>query len=244
MKIITTSWDDGDILDLRLVKLLDKYGIKGTFYISKNYRPNRLSENQIVDLSQKHEIGAHTLTHPDLRKLSENAELEETKGSKIWLESILNKEVSMFCYPAGFVGLNSENITRECLFIGARTTKLGKIGIADPFLMPTTLQVYPFPFRKKDQSHYYWRKLLQPIFERKNDLRTLGISYFSFYSWNALARATFDAAMSKEGVFHLWGHSWEIDRYDMWNELEKFFEYIGNRSDCKYMTNGDIIKSL
>ena len=35
--IVTTSWDDGHKCDLTLKKLLDKYGVKGTFYATKEY---------------------------------------------------------------------------------------------------------------------------------------------------------------------------------------------------------------
>ena len=30
---ITTSWDDGHPLDLRVAELLAKYGLQGTFYV-------------------------------------------------------------------------------------------------------------------------------------------------------------------------------------------------------------------
>ena len=33
--IVTTSWDDGSRLDLKLAELLEKYGISGTFYVPK-----------------------------------------------------------------------------------------------------------------------------------------------------------------------------------------------------------------
>jgi len=29
------------------------------------------------------------------------------------------------------------------------------------------------------------------------------------------------------GVFHIWGHSWEIEKYKMWDELELFFKFFG-----------------
>ena len=36
--VVTTSWDDGHILDLKLSNLLTKYNIKGTFYLSPKDR--------------------------------------------------------------------------------------------------------------------------------------------------------------------------------------------------------------
>jgi len=56
--IVTTSWDDGHKFDIRLAKLLDKYGLKGTFYITKNFQ-GRLSKEEIKSISKNHEIGAH-----------------------------------------------------------------------------------------------------------------------------------------------------------------------------------------
>ena len=38
IKIVTTSWDDGHKLDLKLAKLLKKYGVPATFYIAPNNR--------------------------------------------------------------------------------------------------------------------------------------------------------------------------------------------------------------
>ena len=66
--IVTTSGDDGNEYDEKLASLLTKYNIKGTFYITKNFK-NRLSEEKIIELSRNHEIGAHTLNHPILTEI-------------------------------------------------------------------------------------------------------------------------------------------------------------------------------
>ena len=44
--IVTTSWDDGHKLDLKLAALLKKYNIKGTFYISPH--DNEFSKNELL----------------------------------------------------------------------------------------------------------------------------------------------------------------------------------------------------
>jgi peptidoglycan/xylan/chitin deacetylase (PgdA/CDA1 family) len=239
---VTTSWDDGDMLDTKLTALLDKYGIKGTFYITQKYREQRLTDESIKMLAVRHEVGAHTLTHPDLRNLSEEEQKKEIAGGKEWLESILGKEVKMFCYPSGRVGDDSKFVVKEAGFKGARTVEQGVVStVGDPFLMPTTIQVYPFPFRKKDANSFYWRKLFQPLQQRGPIFKKLGVSMIPFRSWQSLARASFGIALKSGQTFHLWGHSWEIEKYDMWDELESFLKYISNRSDCQYLTNGDMI---
>src|SRR3989344_5582292 len=98
---VTTSWDDGDVLDERLAAMLEKYGLKGTFYIPRDYWGERLSDDAIRALSEKFEIGAHTLTHADLTKLSLDEAEKEIRGSKQWLEEVTGKPVGMFCYPRG-----------------------------------------------------------------------------------------------------------------------------------------------
>ena len=45
--LITTSWDDGNKLDIKVAELLDKYGMKGTFYIAK------LPHSFIITLNNK-----------------------------------------------------------------------------------------------------------------------------------------------------------------------------------------------
>lgn len=240
---VTTSWDDGDILDKRLSDLLSRYGIKGTFYISKNCREERLSEKDIQQMSRMHEVGAHTITHPDLHKLTKPKQIEEIKESKQWLEEVLKTEVKMFCCPTGFYNSTAVEATKEAGFLGARTTKLGEITLpSDPYMIGTTIQVYPFPFRKLDNKKYYWGKLLQPYTQRAPNLRALGVSTILMYSWLSVAKATFNIALKNGEVFHLWGHSWEIEKYNMWDELEKFLQYIENKKDCVYLTNSELLK--
>jgi len=237
---VTTSWDDGDILDIRLSELLTKYGIKGTFYISKDYRPERLTDSDIKEIAKTHEIGAHTLTHPDLRAVSQEQKTVEISGSKKWLEEVLEKEVKIFCFPKGLYDDETVAVVKKTGFRGARTTKLGTLYNKDPFLLDTTIQIYPFPFRKSDYSHLYWKKLLEPYHQRSGALQALGVSKLSMYSWLSTAKATFDATQSNGKIFHLWGHSWEIEKYGMWKDLEKFLHYI-SKKDCQHVQNSELL---
>ena len=60
---ITTSWDDGHPLDLRVAELLTKHRIGGTFYIPRIAEKETMSAAHIRQLSLAFEIGAHTLHH-------------------------------------------------------------------------------------------------------------------------------------------------------------------------------------
>jgi len=83
--IVTTSWDDGHKLDLKVARLLEKYGIKGTFYVSTFYLKDRLTNDNIREIDNFHEIRAHTLSHVTLTSVSFERAKKEIEGSKnIW----------------------------------------------------------------------------------------------------------------------------------------------------------------
>ena len=73
--VITTSWDDGHVLDARLAALLKKYNLPATFYIAPKNREfsqsELLSRKEIKALAKDFEIGSHTMTHPVLTTLSD-----------------------------------------------------------------------------------------------------------------------------------------------------------------------------
>jgi hypothetical protein len=58
--------------------------------------------------------------------------------------------------------------------------------------------------------------------------------------WDALARAMFDQVVKDGGVYHIWGHSWEIDEHDDWERLENVFRYISANPEVSYVTNGEL----
>ena len=42
-----------------------------------------------------------------------------------------------------------------------------------------------------------------------------------FKGWDDIASRTLDFIISNGGIWHLWGHSWEIEEYDAWHRLEE-----------------------
>jgi peptidoglycan/xylan/chitin deacetylase (PgdA/CDA1 family) len=228
--VVTTSWDDGHILDLKLSNLLTKYNIKGTFYISPKDREikekDRLTPDQILKVAENFEIGAHTMTHPSLTMVSDEVAKEEIVHSKNYLESVLNKKVNSFCYPRGSYYKKHKSIVKDAGFKVARTVKryaedTGK----DEYEIPTTVQAY---------RHFS---------DAKKILKEVGPSKFvkSYLNWDVLSTTMFDKVLKKGGVFHLWGHSWEIEKNNDWNRLEKVLQYISNHPKVKYVTNFELL---
>ena len=71
------------------------------------------------------ELGAHTLTHPDLRTLDDAALDREVAGSKTEIERRFGVSVDFFCYPAGRYDRRVIAAVRRAGFLGATTTLEG-----------------------------------------------------------------------------------------------------------------------
>ena len=233
--IVTTSWDDGHKLDLKLAKLLKKYGIKGTFYISPKNREfseeDLLSDEEIIKIDRDFEIGAHTMTHPRLTKISEKQAFNEIIESKKYLENLIRKEIRCFCYPGGDYNKKIKELVKRAGFIVARTTKeILTTTPGDLFEFGTTIQAFPLSIRGVcGQTRY----------AIKNNIKLIPLVFTK--DWAKIAKNTFDYVNHNGGIWHLWGHSWVIDKYDDWNKLERLLDYISKRKNLKYLTNSKVI---
>jgi peptidoglycan/xylan/chitin deacetylase (PgdA/CDA1 family) len=226
--IVTTSWDDGHRLDLKLASLLEKYRIKGTFYISPFYLKDRLTEDEIREISKYHEIGAHTLTHRDLASIPIDEAEKEIRLSKLYLERVLGHEVGMFCYPKGKYNQRIKEIVKKNGFLGARTCNV------ENFDLP--------------KDPYEWRITLyasngSPLMTLRIWIRSK-ISARALLDWECRAKLLFDQFLESGGIYHLYGHSWEIDRNNEWDKLERVLRYISFREGVKYETNFGLIKEV
>jgi peptidoglycan/xylan/chitin deacetylase (PgdA/CDA1 family) len=144
---VTTSWDDGHILDVKLAALLKQYSVKGTFYVSPRDREFDqsvlLSDDQIRDMSNDFEIGAHTMTHPSLPSIAPEAAADEIKDSKKYLEGVIEKPVVSFCYPRGEYRASDVAAVRNAGFTRARTVTRFRYDLGqDPFTLPTSIHAY------------------------------------------------------------------------------------------------------
>ncbi|HEX3681781.1 MAG TPA: polysaccharide deacetylase family protein [Bryobacteraceae bacterium] len=238
--IVTTSWDDGDVLDERLADLLDRHGIRGTFYMTRRYRRYRLPDDRIRALAESHEIGAHTLTHPDLRLLSHTAKANEVEGSKHWLEDVIGKPVSMFCYPFGRFDAATKSSVLAAGFQGARTTRqFSLVPTADRLAIATTLHVHPLLLRR-DNMRDFSAYLLRSAQDHScwHDGFVIGAAMLR--GWLYFAETLFRISTAQpQTVFHLWGHSWEIEASGMWKQLDTFLEVLSSLS-CRFKANGDL----
>lgn len=225
--IVTTSWDDGSILDIKVAELLDKYGVTGTFYIPKSLFAHPLEKHDIKAIDEHFEIGAHTLNHMDLTRVPLSEAKREIEGSKIYLENLLGHNVDMLSYPDGRYNRDTKRIVRDSGFLAARTCKHGGFNLpSDPYEWQITLHA-------SNGSPLTTLKIWV-----KNRIAIKGL-----WDWEARAKLLFDKALKTGGVYHIWGHSLEFEINLHWDKLERVLDCISNREDVRYMTNGEIFRS-
>jgi hypothetical protein len=58
-----------------------------------------------------------------------------------------------------------------------------------------------------------------------------------FANWDDIAILLFDVVHAAGGVFHLWGHSWEIEANNDWKRLDRVLAHISGHPDVSYVNN-------
>ena len=233
--IVTTSWDDGHAVDLRIAELLNSRGLPGTFYVPiQNEGKPTLGRAQIRSLScGRFEIGSHGLSHRVLTELSTEEVRQEATSSMRVLEDILGSRVQSFCYPKGRYHRWTQNCVREAGYSGARTTEMLAVRLEfGAFEMPTTLQAYPHT------RLAYMRNLVKRVQLRKLPLYLT--RFGDLPTWVKLGKRLFDSVQRDGGLWHLYGHSWEIERHNLWEDLREMLDYVSGRANALYLTNGQV----
>ena len=134
-KVLTLSYDDGVVQDIRLAGILDKAGIKCTFNINTgHYLPEdvqrerfygrmKLSEAQALYKGSAHEVAVHSLTHPFLETLKTPQVLMEILEDRKNIEAQYGTLARGMAYPFGTYNDAVVEALAECGICYSRTVK-------------------------------------------------------------------------------------------------------------------------
>jgi len=230
--VVTTSWDDNSYENPKVAKLLDEFGMIGTFYINSctdNFGRNlnqKHIEKMVLELANSnHEIGSHTMSHAILTKCKNPR--EEIEESKHQLEKLTRREVICFCYPNGAYNDDIKDLVEDAGYVCARTCEYAGTGLPkDPYEWGITLHASngsPLTTFK------IWRRSR--------------ISLKSLIDWEVRGKLLFDLILDKGGIWHLWGHAWEIELHKDWDKLARILRYVSGRKEVLYVENGKIFRN-
>lgn len=224
-KAITFSYDDGVTQDIRLIELMNKYGLKSTFNINSELlgqkgilirNENRISHYKVHPEDVKyiyegHEIAAHTLTHPNLTKQDDQEVIRQVEKDRLNLSELAGYEVVGMAYPCG--GTNNDD----------RVAKIIKENTGIKYSRTITLNN---SFDLQDNLYRFNPTAFHLDFD---DIMQLGQQFI-------------DLKTDTPKIFYIWGHSYEMDYgADYWVKLEEFFKLISNKDDIFYGTNKEIL---
>ena len=233
---VTISVDDGHPTDLRTADLLNKYGLKATFYVpARNPEREVMPASALQELSGTFELGGHTLSHLSLLSFPANQAWTEIVDGKNWLENLTGKPTVSFCYPKGKFNPAVAGMVKKAGFRGARTCLFNLYEFPqNPFLWGVSTQAY---------SHSHLIQMRHAILEQNF------AGAWNYWKINKGSRAwkqhflhALDHVVEHGGIAHLYMHSWETDQLGQWDILESVFASIAERPSLTRVTNGELFE--
>lgn len=223
LKAITFSYDDAVSQDVRLIELLNKYNLKGTFnvnsgllgrhdiWIREGQRVTsfKIPSERVRDVYEGHEVAVHTLTHPNLTHLEEKDIIRQVENDRLNLSELVGYEVSGMAYPCNGVNDQVIKTIREHTGIKyCRTTDCTN------------------DFKAQENLYHFNPTAYHLHFDKLMDLGERFVSM----------------KPTSPQIFYIWGHAYDLDyRPDYWMKLDEFFKLIANKDDIFYGTNSEIL---
>ena len=225
MKAVTFSFDDGVAQDIRMIELMNKYGLKGTFNLNSMYLSNKgimnvngmrichykVAREDVRDIYAGHEIAVHTLTHPKLTECDTDEIIRQVEQDRLNLSELAGYEVIGMAYPCG--GVNNDDRVAKIIKEHTGVKYSRTITSSESFDLQDNL------YRFNPTVHYIAFDKLMELGEKFVELKA-----------------------DKPQVFYVWGHSYEMEyENDWWVKLEDFFKLVSNKDDIFYGTNKEIL---
>ena len=225
MKAVTFSYDDGITQDVRLIDLLNKYGLKCTFNINsellgsglviirnnKKIAHYKLKPENVKDVYEGHEVAVHTLKHPNLTTCDDAEIIRQVEEDRKNLSELCGYEVLGMAYPGGGVNNNEH--------------------VADVI-------------RKSTSVKFCRTTTCTESFEPQDDLFRFNPTeyHLNFDSLMTLGREFIEMKPDSPKIFYIWGHSYEMDyESEYWAKLEEFLKLISGHDDIFYGTNSEVL---
>ncbi len=218
---VTLSYDDGVKADIKLASIINKYGIKCTF----NYNNfERLTKEEVIEnvISHGHEIAVHGADHKAVGVVRPIDMIKDVLSCRTFLESEFNMIIRGMAYPDSGIralmpGNTYEDIKRRLIDLDiAYARTLGNDN--NSFRLPADFYAWePTAHHKNPKMFEYIEEFLNADYSEK------------VYSSKRYPR-----------LFYIWGHSFEFERDDNWELLEKICQKLSGKPNIWYATNIEI----
>lgn len=224
-KAITLSYDDGHSKDIKLLEIINKYGLKCTFNLvgTKVEEEKPLSKEFIREnmLLKGHEIAIHGYNHRAQDVIRSIEGIREIIDCRIALERAFGMIVRGMAFPDNAVNRfeKPEAYKRIRRFLCDLEVDYVRTigGDNDKFDLPEDWHNWiPTAHHANPQIMEYIDKFLE-----------LDVS--KLYK-----------SLRAPKLFFMWGHSFEFERKQNWDLLEEISRKLGGKEDIWYATNIEI----
>ena len=227
-KAVTFSYDDGCVEDLQTVKVMDSYGVKGTFNISSswvnaNSANGHITKEEIEEyiLSKGHEVAVHGQWHKAAGLIRPIEGITDVLSCRKELETAFGRIIRGMAYSdSGILCMQNytsyeaiRNYLKELEIVYSRT--LG--GDNNEFDLPA--------------DWYQW----MPTAHHDNPNILAWAKDFVDMDVNAQY-----CSSRRPKLFYVWGHSFEFERNGNWNRLHEICDELAGKEDIWYATNMEI----
>ncbi len=102
-RALTFSYDDGLKEDVRLLEIMNRYGIRGTFHLNSSCIGSQrcVSAEEVKTVYQNHEVSCHSMTHPFLQQIPQEGIVTQMCEDRHRLEQLVGYPVRGMSYPYG-----------------------------------------------------------------------------------------------------------------------------------------------
>ena len=215
-KIFVFSFDDGTVHDIKMISILNKYGLKGTFNLNSGltnfvwYNNGvaiyRLDLNEYKYIYDGHEVASHSLTHTHMTERSDEDVVYEAKQDIENLENIFQRKITSFAFP--FSDFSQREI--DLIKNNNELTNIRVSQIDTSFEFPK--DVYHIPFTAV----------------------TLKSATELFKAFKKL----------DGGLFIFAGHSYDFYMNNSFDQLEQFVKELSKCKDIEVMTMQEMIEYI
>ena len=220
-KACNFSYDDGVKEDIRLVALLNQYGLKATFNLNSVLMQQqfqwvhpcglvvqRLTTQEVSGLYDGHEVASHTCTHPYMDHFSREQMLWELGQDRANLQQLFGHSIAGYATPFHFYNDTLAQCVQEAGF------SYGRISETDPSYSPW-------------RDRYRWKP---GIFHLDDGLESYVEGFLRTQEPLALCQIV--------------GHSYDLEAEDRWAQMEALFRRLGQQENVWHCTHLQLITYL
>ena len=205
-KALTFSFDDGQIHDRRLIDMMNRHGLKGTFHLNSGRLTvgPYLPAEEVPSLYKGHEIACHGVEHKFLDQLSDAELVHEIWEDRRSLETLSGSIVTGLSYA---FGVYTDHVIDAVRLLGIEYSRT---------VEDTGRFTIPSDFMRWHPTCHFHRAISDDAFVD---------SFLNPPEW------------MKPELFYIWGHSYEFEQENSWDQMERLCERLSGHDDIWYTTN-------